>query len=91
MSVQPHPWPRLGTCVSFLLGAFCASGLVALLLLLLGSGAESAAEVPGKTWEKHGKTPGKWWIYWENQWENGEFTWKTTWKMEDLLGKPNGL
>ncbi|CAL1143612.1 unnamed protein product [Cladocopium goreaui] len=38
---------RLGTCFSFLLGAFCASGLVALLLLLLGSGAESAAEGAG--------------------------------------------
>lgn len=35
---------RLRTCLSFILGAFGASALVALLLLLLGSGAESAAE-----------------------------------------------
>ncbi|CAK9084925.1 unnamed protein product [Durusdinium trenchii] len=38
---------RLRTCLSFILGAFGASALVALLLLLLGSGAESAAEGAG--------------------------------------------
>lgn len=38
---------RLGTCFSFLIGALCASGLVGVLLLLLGSGAESAAEAGG--------------------------------------------
>ena len=40
---------RLGTCFSFLIGALCASGLVGVLLLLLGSGAESAAEAVGFT------------------------------------------
>ena len=53
---------RLGTCFSFLLGAFCASGLVALLLLLLGSGAESAAEAAENS-KFAGKTCGNIWTY----------------------------
>jgi hypothetical protein len=52
---------RLGTCFSFLLGAFCASGLVALLLLLLGSGAESAAEAASSKFA--GRTCGNIWTH----------------------------